>query len=305
MELSLDRIGRGRAVLIAGATASGKSAAAIRLAEEAARRGRSAWIVNADSMQVYDALRVLTARPGVADERRVPHRLYGHASVGTRYSVGTWLREIAPILEEAEAAEALVIAVGGTGLYFKALTEGLASIPPIPADVRNKWTERLRQHGAASLHEELRRTDPAAAVTIQAGDPQRIVRALEVLEATGRPLGEWQKIRAALPLLPPGDTARFVVEVPRAVLHQRIGERVDRMVDQGALEEVGTLVARRLDPDLPAMKAIGVRSFAAFLRQEIPLDEAIAEANQETRRYAKRQATWFRHQMRDWARIAG
>ena len=292
-------------MLIAGATASGKSAAALRLAEEAARRGRSAWIVNADSMQVYDALRVLTARPSVADEARVPHRLYGHAPVGTRYSVGTWLREIAEVLDEASEAGALVIAAGGTGLYFKALTEGLASIPPVPAEVRNKWSERLRQHGAASLHEELQRRDPAAAATIQAGDPQRIVRALEVVEATGRPLGEWQKMRAAPPLLLPGDTARFVVEVPKTVLHQRIGERVDRMVDQGAVEEVSTLVARRFDPDLPAMKAIGVRSFAAFLRKEISLPEAIAQAKQETRRYAKRQATWFRHQMRDWARIAG
>jgi tRNA dimethylallyltransferase len=301
--LSLDRIGNARAVLIAGPTASGKSAAALALAEAARQGGRNAWIVNADSMQVYDALHVVTARPSAADEARAPHRLYGHASAGTRYSVGVWLRDMREVLEEAAKADALVIAAGGTGLYFKALTEGLAAIPPVPAAHRRQLSELLAERGVAFLHERLRGCDPAAAEALRPGDPQRVLRALEVFEGTGRSILEWQRMRAAPPLLPAEATARFVIETPRPVLYERIENRFTAMVEAGALEEVAALLRRKLDPDLPVMKAIGVRAFAAHLDGAATLDDAVAAAKMESRRYAKRQTTWFRQQMRDWTRI--
>ena len=301
--LSLDRIGNARAVLIAGATASGKSAAALALAEAAAQEGRLAWIVNADSMQVYDALHVLTARPSTADEARFPHRLYGHVSAATRYSVGAWLRDMQAVLDEAGKADALVIAAGGTGLYFKALTEGLASIPAVPPAIRRQLSEELAERGVAFLHERLLRSDAAAADAIRPGDPQRVLRALEVFEGTGRSILEWQGMRAAPPLLPPEATARFVIEATRPILYERIEDRFDRMVEGGALDEVAALLRLDLDPDLPVMKAIGVRAFAAHLRGAMPLEDAVAQAKTESRRYAKRQTTWFRQQMRDWARI--
>ncbi len=301
--LSLDRIGNARAVLIAGPTASGKSAAALALAEAARNGGRRAWIVNADSMQVYDALHVLTARPSPADEARVPHRLYGHAPAEIAYSVGAWLREMQAVLEDARKTDALVIAAGGTGLYFKALTEGLASIPPVPASVRRRLSELLAERGVALLHDRLRRSDAAAADTIRPGDPQRVLRALEVFEGTGRSILEWQRTRAAPPLLPPEAAARFVVEAPRSTLYARIENRFDRMVEVGALDEVAALLRRGLDPDLPVMKAIGVRAFAAHLRGDATLEDAVAQAKAESRRYAKRQTTWFRQQMRNWTRI--
>lgn len=303
MELSLDAIGSARAVLIAGPTASGKSAAALALAAEAAERGRVAWIANADAMQVYDGLRILTARPGAEDEARVPHRLYGHVSPTTRYSVGAWLADIAEVFREADSAGALVIAVGGTGLYFKALTEGLAAIPDIPKDVRSRLAKRLESEGASALHAALSKLDPASGASLRPSDPQRVLRALEVLEVTGRPLGEWQKTPPAAPLISLDETASFVIEPERAILYRRIEERFDRMASAGAIEEVRVLLAQSLDTDLPAMKAIGVREFAAFIRGELTLDAAVAKAKTESRRYAKRQSTWFRHQMKDWRRI--
>jgi tRNA dimethylallyltransferase len=290
-------------VLLAGPTASGKSAVALKLAEAAAATGRAAWIVNADAMQVYDGLRILTARPSEAAERRVPHRLYGHVNPATRYSVGAWLDDIAPVLREAEAAEALAIAVGGTGLYFKALTEGLAALPDIPLEVRERWAERLQREGVTALHAVLAGSDPTSAAAIRPSDPQRVLRALEVLEVTGATLHERQKAPPLPPLVSAENTAAFVLETDRATLHRRIEERFDRMVGEGALDEVRALLARGLSPELPAMKAIGVREFSATLRGELPLDAAIAKAKTETRRYAKRQNTWFRHQTRDWRRI--
>lgn len=303
MELSLDAIGSARAVLIAGPTASGKSALALRLAREAIDRGLLAWVINADAMQVYDGLRVLTARPTETDERRIPHRLYGHVSPGTRYSVGQWLTDVGPVLQEAESASALAIAVGGTGLYFKALTEGLAAVPDIPVEVRDLWSDRMQQQGAGALHALLTGRDPDSAAVIRPSDPHRILRALEVLDATGRPLSVWQKMPPVPPLLSASELAAFVIEVDRTTLHRRIEERFDRMVNGGALEEVRALLARGLDGNLPAMKAIGVREFAAVLSGEVPLAAGVERARAETRRYAKRQGTWFRNQVPDWQRI--
>jgi tRNA dimethylallyltransferase len=289
-------------VLIAGPTASGKSAAALDLAERMARRGRGAWIVNADSMQVYQPLRILTARPGEADERRAPHQLYGHVPGAVRYSVGGWLADAAAVLKEAEAAGVLPIVVGGTGLYFKALTEGLAEVPPIPAELRAALAGRLTAKGAAALHGELAARDPATAAAVRPGDPQRILRALEVLEATGAPLSQWQG-RPAAPLLPAGEAARLVLAPERSALYARIDARFDEMLEAGALAEVDALIKRRLDPSLPVMKATGVRELALHLAGEISLEEAAARAKAETRRYAKRQLTWARHQMADWERV--
>lgn len=302
MELSLDAIGSARAVLIAGPTASGKSAAALQLAEQAAARDRTAWIVNADAMQVYDGLRVLTARPSAEDEARAPHRLYGHLSPATRYSVGAWLNDVTDVFRDADAADALVIAVGGTGLYFKALTEGLAAIPEIPKEVRALLADRFKAEGGAALHAALAKLDPASAA-IRPGDSQRILRALEVIEVTGRPLGDWQKLPPLPPVVSAAETAAFVIEPDRATLYRRIEERFDRMANAGVIDEVRELLALNLDPDLPAMKAIGMREFAGFIRGELALDAAIAKAKMESRRYAKRQTTWFRHQMRNWRRI--
>jgi tRNA dimethylallyltransferase len=305
MELSLDAIGSARTVLIAGPTASGKSAAALALADTAARSGRTAWIVNADAMQVYEGLRILTARPREADCARAPHRLYGHVPPRVRYSVGAWLTDVALVLREAKTAGTLPIVIGGTGLYFKALAEGLATIPDIPLDVRERWSERLQSEGVAALHAMLAEQDPASAAAIRPSDPQRVLRALEVFEVTGLTLEERLGAPALPPLISAEETAMFVIEVDRATLHRRIEERFDRMVGEGALGEVQALVALGLDANLPAMKAIGVREFSAVLREEMTLDAAVAKAKTETRRYAKRQDTWFRNQMRDWRRVSG
>ncbi len=292
-----------RAVLLAGPTASGKSALALDLAEEAQSRGRHAVVVNADSMQVYDALAVLTARPGPADRARAPHRLYGHVAAETRYSVGAWLGDAEAALAEAGTKGWLPIFVGGTGLYFKALAEGLAPTPAISSAVRARLADRLAAAGPEALHAHLRERDAPSAASIRPGDSQRLLRALEVLEATGKPLSAWRQARTR-PLVAPDACVRIVLAPDRSELYHRIEMRLDRMVGEGALEEVQALLARDLAPDLPALKAIGVRELAACLRNEISLEDAVVRAKTETRRYAKRQTTWFRHQMRDWRRIA-
>ena len=291
-------------MLIAGPTASGKSATAMALAEECRRPDRPAWIVNADSMQVYDALRVITARPGADAEARVPHRLYGHVPAAERYSVGAWLADMEAVLRAAEAAGALVIAVGGTGLYFKALCEGIAAIPAVPAEVRRFWAQRAEANGPATLHAELAQRDPATAASLKPTDRQRILRALEVVDATGTGLSDWQTRRRETPLLAPDQAKRVVLEVDRTELYARIEARVDRMLAEGVLAEVRALLSRHLAPDLPAMKAIGVAAFAAHLRGDIPLAAAVADTKTETRRYAKRQITWLRRQMAEWPRLA-
>jgi tRNA dimethylallyltransferase len=227
-----------RAVLIAGPTASGKSALALELAEAAARGGRPALIVNADAMQVYEGLSILTARPNQADEARAPHRLYGHVAPSIRYSVGGWLKSVEAVVRQAETAGAVTILVGGTGLYFKAATEGLVATPVIPDAVRRRLLERLASEGIAALHSQLSAVDPPAAASIRPGDASRTVRSLEVLEATGRPLRAWQAERQSPPLFPPGRVARFVIEPDRPALYGRIDARLDRMVAEGALGEV-------------------------------------------------------------------
>jgi len=287
-----------RAVLIAGPTGSGKSALALALAEAAAALGREPVIVNADSIQVYDGLRILTARPGPGDLARAPHALYGHVSPAKRYSVGRWLADAAPAVGGA-AGNRLPILAGGAGLYFDAALSGLAAVPDIADGVRGAVAARMEAEGPVRLHACLAARDPAAAASIRPTDRQRIVRALEVLQGTGRSITAWQR-EAAAPLIDPSSVVRLVLSPPREVLYARIERRLDAMLDAGVLEEVAALTALRLDPGLPAMKAIGVKEFSGVLANEVPLEEALAQAKTRTRRYAKRQLTWFRNRMADW-----
>ncbi|HXV00424.1 MAG TPA: tRNA (adenosine(37)-N6)-dimethylallyltransferase MiaA [Caulobacteraceae bacterium] len=282
--------------LVAGPTASGKSTAALALA-----RGTGGEIVNADSMQLYADLGVLTARPSATDVAALPHHLFGIADAGEAWSVGSWLAAALEVLAAIAARGAPAIVVGGTGLYFRALTVGLAEIPPIPASVRAAAQGDYDRQGEAAFRARLAEVDPDAEARIAPADRQRLTRAMEVFEATGRPLSHWQA--ATRPALPADAWSGVVLAVPRADLHARIDARLEAMVAGGALAEVAALVERRLDPALPAMKALGVASFARHLAGEITLAEALAHAQAETRRYAKRQITWFGRQAADWPRL--
>jgi tRNA dimethylallyltransferase len=287
-----------RAVLIAGPTASGKSALALRLAE---RLG--GVIVNADSMQVYRDLHIITARPGAEDEARVPHRLYGHVDAAENYSVGRWCADARAMLDEARRAGRVPILVGGTGLYFKALTQGLSAVPPTPPEIRSAVRARIDAEGVAALHAELVRRDPATGTRLRPGDSMRVARALEVLESTGRSLTDWH--RAGMPaVLDPQQATKVFLAPERAELHRRINARFDAMLAAGALDEVRALDARGLDPLLPAMKAHGVPWLRRHVAGEISLAEAAEGGKMDTRRYTKRQATWFRNQMPDWTWVA-
>jgi tRNA dimethylallyltransferase len=282
------------AILIAGPTASGKSALALRLAEKL-----NGTIVNADSMQVYRDLRILTARPTAEDERGVPHRLFGHVDAAENYSVGRWCRDVGAVLGELADARRVAILVGGTGLYFKALTTGLAAVPPIPPEIRENVRARLQSEGVAALHTELARIDPATGLRLMPNDRARIARALEVMLATGRSLSDWHR-EGLPPLIDASRVAKVFITCERAELVRRIETRFAGMLQAGAFEEVRRLAARQLDPLLPAMKAHGVPWLMRHLSGEITLASATGGAVMDTRRYAKRQLTWFRNQMNDW-----
>jgi tRNA dimethylallyltransferase len=297
MKKSGSKTSNGKAVLIAGPTASGKSALALSLAE---RHG--GVIINADSMQVYRDLRVITARPSQADEVRAPHLLYGHIDAADNYSVGRWCQDMQSALARAASAGRLPIVVGGTGLYFKALTQGLSAVPPTPPEIRAAVRARADVDGGGVLHAELARRDPAMAARLKPADLMRVSRALEVLEATGRSLSEWH--RDGMPaILNPSDAVTIFLDVDRVNLRQRIDSRFDMMLEAGALDEVQALVARGLDPLLPVMKAHGVPWLRRHLTGEIGLQEAAEHGKQDTRRYTKRQVTWFRNQMSGWTSI--
>ncbi|MGB6534893.1 MAG: tRNA (adenosine(37)-N6)-dimethylallyltransferase MiaA [Xanthobacteraceae bacterium] len=285
-------------VLIAGPTASGKSALALVLAQKL-----DGVIVNADSMQVYRDLRIITARPGTEEERSAPHRLYGHVDAAANFSVGQWCEEAAVVLAECRRTARAAILVGGTGLYFDALTCGLAAVPPIPAGIRDQVRARLASEGAPALHDELKWRDPAAAARLMPNDRARITRALEVLLATGRSLTEWHQDNKP-PGLDPAIAAKIFLAPQREELLRRIDARFDAMMAAGALEEVRALAARKLNPDLPAMKAHGVPWLMRALRGEIALEQGVEEAKRDTRRYTKRQATWFRNQLPDFTFVA-
>ncbi|PIT05530.1 tRNA delta(2)-isopentenylpyrophosphate transferase [Bradyrhizobium nitroreducens] len=292
--MSERQVGRrpvGEAVLIAGPTASGKSALALELALSA-----GGVVINADSMQVYRDLRIITARPTHDEEARAPHRLYGHVDAAVNFSAGAWVADAAKALDEAKAEGRLPIFIGGTGLYFKALTAGLSVVPPIPAEVREAVRTRLERNGPEALHAELARRDPRAAERLNLRDRPRIARALEVVEATGRSLLDWHR-EGQPPLLPNGSFRAVFLAPDRDALYARIDARFDAMLGAGALREVEHLAARHLDPLLPAMKAHGVPALIRHLRGELSLDEAATIGRADTRHYAKRQFTWFRHQL--------
>ena len=283
-----------RAVLIAGPTASGKSALAMALAE-----ALGGTIINADSMQVYRDLRIVTARPSAQEEARVPHLLYGHVDAAENYSVGRWCVDASAALVAVERAGRLPIVVGGTGLYFKALTRGLAAVPPIPPQIRSAVRERLEREGIAALYAELGARDGATARRLMPRDRARVTRALEVILATGRSLTDWHA-EGMKPALDPAAAVKLFLDVGRAELYRRIDGRFDAMLASGALDEVRALGRRDLDPALPAMKAHGVPWLIRHLDGEIDLAAAVAGAKRDTRRYSKRQGTWFRHQLPDW-----
>jgi tRNA dimethylallyltransferase len=283
-------------VLIAGPTASGKSAAALALAERI-----GGVIVNADSMQVYAEPRILTARPSDADVARAPHLLYGHVSAREHYSVGRYRADAAVALAEARAMKRIAIFTGGTGMYFGVLTEGIAEIPPVPDDVRQRAAARRAELGADKFFAELEARDPESGRKLRASDTQRTLRAYEVLEATGKPLSYWQT-QTGKPVLQGMKLAKFVVAPNRAELHRRIDARFEAMVAQGAMEEAAKLAD--LDPALPSAKLLGRRELLAARAGEISVAEAITLAQAATRQYAKRQLTWFRNRMTDWEWIA-
>ena len=283
-------------LLIAGPTAGGKSALALRLAERL-----DGEIVNADALQLYADLRVLSACPTTEEMARVPHHLFGMADGADGWSVGRWLEAALPLLRDIASRDRRAILVGGTGLYFRALTKGLADIPAVPAAVRQAAAATYARLGEDAFRQALAARDPAAAVRIAPGDRQRLLRAYEVAEATGRALTDWQTGTDA-PLT--ADQWRAVVLEPdRKALYARCDARLSAMIEAGALDEVRALTVRKLDPLAPVMKAVGVRELAAHLAGELTLAEAIALAQQETRRYAKRQLTWFRNQTPAWPRL--
>lgn len=285
------------AILITGPTASGKSALAVTLAKR-----HNGVVINADSMQVYDTLHVLTARPFAADMQGVAHHLYGHVAASQHYSTGDWFRDAVTVLEAVRSEARVPVFVGGTGLYFKALTGGLSDMPAVPATIRDNVRARLLAEGAEVLYAILSEKDPETAATLRPGDGQRIARALEIFEATGQSIRVFQARQGPVAIDP--DRAMKIVVLPeRALLRQRIDRRFAGMLESGAVEEVRTLLSLDLKPEMPAMKAIGVPQIAALLSGTMSKAEVIETSSAATRQYAKRQMTWFRNQLDDsWMR---
>jgi tRNA dimethylallyltransferase len=281
---------------IAGPTASGKSAFAVKLAKRL-----DGEIINADALQVYSKLQVLSARPTEAEMENIPHHLFGHISPSTRYSTGHWLCEIDPLVIDILARGKTPIIVGGTGLYFKALTEGLAQIPKLPPSAMEQAQAVLDKGGVGALRRLAETLDPLSAAKVLGNDPQRLLRIASVAQGTGKPLSIWQKETHAIL---PADTWRGMVLLPkRENLYDKINARFADMIREGGLAEAKRIFELNLTPDLPAMKAIGLRELFAHIDGEISLDDAIDQAMRQTRRFAKRQYTWLRGQMPDWEQI--
>jgi tRNA dimethylallyltransferase len=287
-----------RPLLIFGPTASGKSALALDIA---CRDG--GCIINADALQVYASWRVLTARPNDADLARAPHRLYGHVSAWTRYSVGDWLRDAADALEICAREGRRPIFVGGTGLYFDALTSGLVAIPPIPPELRPRSEEILRSGGVAALLADLADSDPATLARIDRSNPRRVQRAWEVLAATGRGLAAHQALPTP-PLLSADRCECIVIALDKFITNNRVEARFRRMIDEGVLDEAARFRAEGHPANLPAARALGAAELVAYLDGALSLDAAVASAVTATARYAKRQRTWARSRMADWPRAA-
>jgi len=278
-----------QALILAGPTASGKSALALALA-----RRFGGTVINADSMQLYRELRVLTARPTPEEQAEVPHRLYGVRAAAEAASVAWWRAAALAEMDAAHAAGRLPILTGGTGLYFLSLTEGLSAIPPVPAPARMEARALLTELGAPALHARLAAVDPETAAGLRPGDSQRIARAWEVWRGTGRGLAAWQR-EGARTGPAPWRFAAILLDPPRDILRAAIAARFDRMLAEGALEEVRALLAQRLDPALPAMRAHGVPELGAYLAGRMTLERARERTVLNIGQYTKRQATWFRH----------
>ena len=285
-------------IVIAGPTASGKSALALRLAEAA-----DGVVINADSMQLYRDLRIITARPGAADVARAPHRLFGVLDAAEPASVGRWLQLATSAMAEACAAQRPAIVVGGSGLYLRALLHGLAPVPDIPEPIRTAARLRLAERGLPALRAELAELDPVMAARLRATDRQRLLRAYEVIVATGRSLAAWHEMPAARIELP-HRRCGLALMPPRAALYQRIERRLRDMVESGAIEELRALHRRRLPADLPLMKAVAVPELLAYVAGGVDLETALQRAIVQIRRYAKRQITWLRHQLPELRPVA-
>lgn len=285
------------AILIHGPTASGKTALAIEVA-----RKLGGEVINADSMQVYRDLQVISARPTEEEMDGVPHHLFGYVDAAARYSTGEWLEAARGVLKKLQRQNKHAVIVGGTGLYLLALTQGLSDIPPVPDDIRAEVKLISDTEGAEGLRARLAPHDPELAERLGTGDKQRLARAYEVWLATGRPLSDFQTERQP-PVLKDGEWVGYALTPPRAALYKKIDRRFEGMLMQGAMAEARALVARDLDPELPAMKAHGMPWLAAFVRGEISAEEAAENAKRDTRRYAKRQFTWIGRQFPFWPRI--
>lgn len=284
-------------ILIAGATASGKSDLALRLAE-----ALDGVVINADALQVYAGWRVLSARPSEAEMAQVPHALYGHVGMDVSYSVGAWLRDLDPVLADATAAGKRAIIVGGTGLYFRALTEGLAEVPPVPDEIRAMGDQIRAAEGADGFIARLEERDAKTLALVDTANPMRLQRAWEVLQATGTPLRLWQAQQDP-PRLPLDQTVPLHLDADRDWLADRIAQRMGLMIAGGALEECRAARAAGLDMRLPSARAIGAPELMAYLDGDLSLEAAEAQAIIATRQFAKRQRTWFRARMGDWHRI--
>ncbi len=289
------------AILIAGPTASGKSAFGLKLAE-----ALDGVIINADSMQVYRELRILSARPSVAEEAMVPHRLYGFLAGDQPCSAAFWAEQAMQAVEEAWAEGRTPIVLGGTGLYFKILLNGIAHIPDVDPVVRSDIRRDQQEKGAAFLHSALSALDPVMAERLNPADGQRVARALEVIKSTGVSLATWHERTEPGPLSTmdkTGGVVKYILDMPREQLYARCDQRYDLMMEAGALQEVEVLLKMGYGADMPVMKSLGVPSITAFLKGEIGADESALEAKMLTRRFAKRQLTWFRNQFPDWGRV--
>ncbi|MBL4836540.1 MAG: tRNA (adenosine(37)-N6)-dimethylallyltransferase MiaA [Kordiimonadaceae bacterium] len=291
-----------QALFIAGPTASGKSALSLKLAAE-----MNGVIINADSMQVYDTLRIVTACPTAADEAAAPHKLYRFLDPSETCSAVFWATRAMAEIEAAWAADQMPIVIGGTGMYFKVLLEGIAEIPDIDTDIRAEVRRTCEEAGSASLHGDLALYDPATAERLSPNDSQRVCRAVEVYRSTGKTLTGWHA-ETAPGLMQAADEAglieKMVLSPDRDIVYDRCNRRFDHMIADGALEEVEALMLRGLPDTLPAMRALGVPSLMAFLRDEVTLEEAAEESKTQTRRFAKRQLTWFRNQFAGWSRVS-
>lgn len=281
-----------RIICIAGPTASGKTGFSLRLA----RRFGGA-VINADSMQVYKDLYILSARPSADEISVCPHHMFGHVDGRERYNAARWLNDAIDVIEGID--EEIIYIVGGTGLYFSVLTQGLAKIPEIDPEIRHGIENRISEEGASALYDEAVRADPVAMQKISENDTTRITRVLEVFLSTNRTISEWQHNTA--PYLPPSQWRGVVLMPPREDLYARINTRFEHMLESGALDEVGALLARGLNPGLPVMKALGVPQIIEHLQGDISLEEVVRQGAQDTRRFAKRQMTWFRNRSKDWS----